>query len=303
MTLDQINYVLEINRTGSFSRASDNLFISQSALSLTVQNLEKDLGREIFTRTNKGAFPTTFGKTFIRYVTPIHAQVAQINSMFFSGRTTETLSFVLANDGFQVASDVFVDLFRKYEMANIYMKQMENCSNEAKSLVATGQADIGFVRIWTCYKKIEQQQMGALGLSYQNIATTDLVVGVGPNNPLYHAEVSLVEPDMLKDYPLIQHDYMDASPYEDIVNRIGIPKPNSRVVTSSRAVISDLMANTNAYFLSADTSEVYPVASGIKMLPLRSNGVQAELGWITRRGEALSPIAVEYTHMLENRFM
>ena len=36
MTLDQINYVIELGRTGSFSRASNNLFISQSALSLAI---------------------------------------------------------------------------------------------------------------------------------------------------------------------------------------------------------------------------------------------------------------------------
>lgn len=303
MTLDQINYVLEINRTGSFSRAAENLFITQSALSLTVQNLERELGREIFTRTSKGVFPTMFGKTFIRYISPISTQIAQIDSLFLSGKTPQTLSFILANDGFQVASKVFSELFDKYETANIYMKLLENYSNEAKSLVATGQADIGFIRVWTCYQKIEQQQMGAMGLSYQALAECDLAIGIGPNNPLYHENISLITPDMLKGFPLAQHEYMDGSPYEDIVSRVGIPVPQSRVVTSSRAALADLLDKSDAYFISANTSDIYIPEGQIKMIPLQSNGVRAALGWICRRGDALSPIAVEYTRMLEERFL
>ena len=58
MTLDQINYVLEIERTGSINKAATNLFISQSALSLAIQNLERELGQPIFVRSSRGVFPT-----------------------------------------------------------------------------------------------------------------------------------------------------------------------------------------------------------------------------------------------------
>lgn len=303
MTLDQINYVLEINKTGSFSRAAENLFITQSALSLTVQNLERDLGREIFTRTSKGVSPTMFGKSFIRYISPISTQMAQIDALFFSGKMPQALSFILANDGFQVASTVFSDLFKKYEAGNVYMKQLENYANEAKTLVATGQADIGFIRMWTCYQKIEKQQMSAMGLSYQALAVFDLSVGVGPSNPLYNENIDIVTPDMLKDFPLAQHEYMDGGPYEDIISRVGIPAPKSRVVTSSRAALADILNKSEAYFISANTADIYVPEGQIRMIPLQSNGVQAELGWISRRGEALSPIAIEYTHMLEERFL
>lgn len=302
MTLDQINYILEINRTGSFSRAAENLFISQSALSLTVQNLEKQLGQPLFSRTNRGVIPTDFGKNFIRYISPIQTQISQIDALFFSGKRVNTLSFILANDGFQMASEVFVDLFKKYQSTDIYMKQIENYSDEAKSLVATGQADIGFVRVWSCYKKIEQQQMNALGLIYQQVAVTGLAVGIGPNNPLYGRGLKRVTPDMLSDFPLIQHEYMDGRPYADILGRIGIPVPKSRVVTSSRAVIEELLAKTDAYFISADTTMLYAAGGMQKMIPL-DTGMQAELGWIARRGMPLSPIAVEYTNFLERRFV
>jgi DNA-binding transcriptional LysR family regulator len=280
------------------------MFISQSALSLTIQSLEKELGQSLFSRTSRGVFPTSFGKTFIRYITPIQTQIRQIDSLFFAGKKKDTLSFILANDGFAVASEVFAKLFQKYRLADVYMKQLENYSNESKNLVSTGQADVGFIRIWTCYKKIEQQQMNAMGLIYQNVATLGLAIGIGPNNPFYSKNLEHITPDMLKNFPLIQHEYMDDGPYEDILARIGIPSPTSRVVTSSRAVVNDLLVQSDAYFISADTTWLYNNSESVpKMIPLESNGVQAELGWIARRGEAMNPVALEYTNLLEQRFI
>ena len=304
MTLDQINYVLEIERTGSINKAATNLFISQSALSLAIQNLERELGQPIFVRSSRGVFPTPYGKSFIRYITPIWVQLHQVDALFFNGRQHDSLSFVLANDGFQVASEAFVELFQKYKSSSIYMKHLENYSNEAKSLVANGQADIGFVRVWTCYKRIEQQQFNALGLIYQQVGTVGLAIGVGPNHLLYHQDIEYVTANMLDGYPLIQHDYMDGGPYGDILDRLEISHPSSRVVTSSRAVVNEIVASTDAYYVTADMSPFYDTGSFFgRLIPLGGTDVQAELGWIAQRGVALNPIALEYTRLLEQRFI
>ena len=43
VTLEQLNYVIEVSKTGSMNKAANNLFISQSTLSVSIQNLEKEL--------------------------------------------------------------------------------------------------------------------------------------------------------------------------------------------------------------------------------------------------------------------
>ena len=44
MTLLQMSYILEIDRCGSINRAAQNLFVSQSALSSAIAEVEKELG-------------------------------------------------------------------------------------------------------------------------------------------------------------------------------------------------------------------------------------------------------------------
>ena len=64
MTIIQILYALEVARCHNFSKAADNLFVSQPALSLQIKNLEAELGYDLFSRTPKGIFPTELGRQF-----------------------------------------------------------------------------------------------------------------------------------------------------------------------------------------------------------------------------------------------
>ena len=58
MTIQQLTYLLEVYKAGSFSVAAKNLFITQSAISNAVIALEKEIDSPIFIRSKKGLVPT-----------------------------------------------------------------------------------------------------------------------------------------------------------------------------------------------------------------------------------------------------
>ena len=66
-TLDQLKTIQAIARKGSFKRAADSLYISQPAISLQVQNLEKQLNIVLFERCNKKATLTEAGNLILYY--------------------------------------------------------------------------------------------------------------------------------------------------------------------------------------------------------------------------------------------
>ena len=49
-----LKYAVEVESTGSISRAADNLFMAQPNLSKAIKELEAELGIAIFERTSKG---------------------------------------------------------------------------------------------------------------------------------------------------------------------------------------------------------------------------------------------------------
>ena len=54
MTFSQLNYVMEVSRCGSINKAASKLFVSQSNLSNSIHELEKELDIKIFLRSSKG---------------------------------------------------------------------------------------------------------------------------------------------------------------------------------------------------------------------------------------------------------
>ena len=66
MKIEQIRQVLAINRCGSINKAAEELFLSQPNLSISVKNLEDELGYRIFIRSSHGVRLTHHGKIFVQ---------------------------------------------------------------------------------------------------------------------------------------------------------------------------------------------------------------------------------------------
>lgn len=66
LSLRSLEYVLEVAKAGSISRAAQNLFLSQPHLSNTINSMESELGTPLFYRSVKGISLTKEGEIFIR---------------------------------------------------------------------------------------------------------------------------------------------------------------------------------------------------------------------------------------------
>ena len=59
-------YILEIEKTGSFSQAAANLYVSQPSLSASVKRLEEKIGEPLFDRSTTPVSLTECGKEYVR---------------------------------------------------------------------------------------------------------------------------------------------------------------------------------------------------------------------------------------------
>ena len=69
MTTKQIDYCIELAHTLNFSRAADNMFVSQPTFSYQIKLLEDEIGFMIFERSGKGAALTPAGAQFVSFLT------------------------------------------------------------------------------------------------------------------------------------------------------------------------------------------------------------------------------------------
>ena len=90
MDLEKLHAFLVLTNTGSFTRAADELFISQPALSKQIQSLENELKVPLFNRTKKHSSLTIYGEYLRPYASNILANyrnarehIRQIGSILY----------------------------------------------------------------------------------------------------------------------------------------------------------------------------------------------------------------------------
>ena len=104
MNTKQFQYVLTLAHEGSFSRAADVLNITQPSLSQYVKKIEKEIGTELFTRTNGDVRITDAGRIYIEAGRRILDIEHQMENAFNDIAECKTGSLIVGTSPYRSAS-------------------------------------------------------------------------------------------------------------------------------------------------------------------------------------------------------
>ncbi len=146
--LDYYRMFYETARFHSFSTAAQHLYISQSAISQCMHQLENDLGVQLFVRTRQGVSLTNEGKLLFLKVENAINSIEQGEKQLDRIRHLESGELKIAA-GDSITTHFLLKYLEEFhasypdiriEMANSYSSQM-------LSLVKEGKADLAFVNM------------------------------------------------------------------------------------------------------------------------------------------------------------
>ena len=146
--LDYYRMFYETARFNSFSTAAQHLYISQSAISQCMHQLENDLGVQLFVRTRKGVSLTNEGKLlYLKVENAIHSieqgesqieRICQLEAGEIKIAAGDTITTHFLLKYLEEFHTLYPDI--KIEMANSYSSQL-------LTLVKEGKADLAFVNM------------------------------------------------------------------------------------------------------------------------------------------------------------
>ena len=90
MTLQQLKYIVAIDRHRNFARASEELGVTQPTLSALLVKLESELDVRIFDRSNKNVVPTSIGLKIIRQAEQAILEAERIGELVSEEKNTVT---------------------------------------------------------------------------------------------------------------------------------------------------------------------------------------------------------------------
>lgn len=127
MTLLQMRYILEVDRCGSMNRAAQDLFVSQSALSTAILEVEKELGITVFRRSNRGVVLTEEGRELVAQIAPIVERSGRIARYYSERRAENRVTLSVASQRYPFCAKAFVEYLHLLEEPRIQVsfKEME----------------------------------------------------------------------------------------------------------------------------------------------------------------------------------
>ena len=130
MELRQLKYFVKIAETLSFSKASKQLFITQSTLSQQIHQLEQELNTPLFQRNTHSVSLTEAGKELIPYaIRTIHAAETCIDRMYdLQKLLTGTLNIGVTYSFSPILTETLLTFMNQYPKVklNIYYKPMSD---------------------------------------------------------------------------------------------------------------------------------------------------------------------------------
>ena len=188
MNLQYIRYALEISRTGSISKAAENLSVAQPNLSRAVKELESSLGISIFDRTRTGMTVTPEGEKLLAAGEKLLRDVAQLESMF-DGETEPLQSCAVIVPPTYYASLAFLSYSLALPTTGRFdLKLTVGDTAEAMDLVANGDCKLGVIRIPLHFEAYYTEKLAARGLKYETVLEFTPVVLAGLGSPLASCE-------------------------------------------------------------------------------------------------------------------
>ena len=126
MTFQQLSYLVEVAKTGSINKTSRQLFVSQSCISSSLQQLENELNVKLLTRNSRGVELTSDGKELVQYAASILEQKKILQSLCASSPSTISTSFSVSSQRYPFVESAFLKLLQESE-ASFYKYTINEC--------------------------------------------------------------------------------------------------------------------------------------------------------------------------------
>ena len=152
MNLSYLKYAVEVEKTGSITKAAQNFYMNQPHLSKIIRELERDLGCDIFDRTSRGMVPTKKGEEFLRYAKAILVQEEQIEALCVKN-SEKALEVNLCVPRATYISYAFSDFLKHMDSCpSVNVHYMETNSRDTIRGVSGKTFDVGIIRCQALYE-------------------------------------------------------------------------------------------------------------------------------------------------------
>lgn len=295
MTILQLKYVIAVAASSSMREAANRLFITQPALSLTITDLEEELGIALFDRTNRGISLTREGEEFLMYAKQAVSQFSLIEDKYADSNVGRK-QFSVSLQHYVFAIHAFVNTIKQYEAEEYNYSIHETRTDEVLDDVKNMKSEIGIISYSSSNEKILKKIVKEYQLKFVPLMTKDTYVYVWKKHPLADKkELSLAD---LEDYPCVSFDQSSDNTFylsEEALSDYDFKKI---IKSTDRATSAELMVALNGYSIGTGIMiDSFSLKKGFVAIKLKEED-PLTIGYIVNEKHSISEIGGTYIEEL-----
>ncbi|MDR6166172.1 LysR family transcriptional regulator [Microbacterium paludicola] len=289
ITLQQLQYFIEVAAEGSISAASDLLYVAQPTMSAAMKDLEARVGRDLLVRSARGVTLTTDGVEFLGYARQVVEQ-AELLEQRYLGRPPSRRLLGVSTQHYSFAVDAFVRMVRSTGAPEYEFSLRETRTWDIIEDVRTLRSELGILFRNDFNRNVIDKLLRDSGLAFHPLFVAQPHIFVARRNPL--ASRARATLDDLVDLPRLTFDQGANNSFYFAEEILSTLSSKQEIRVSDRATIFNLMIGLDGYTISTGiiSDDLDPE---IVAVPLDVDE-RIEIGWIGRTAVPLTEQAQRY---------
>ena len=300
MTIQQLRYAVTISEQGSLNKAAEVLYVAQPSLTSALQELEKELGIIIFSRSGRGVTPTNDGTEFLHYARQVLQQYDNLLDKYGRGGSVKK-KFGVSTQHYSFAVKSFVALVQRFGMEEYEFFIRETRTRDVIDDVFNGVSELGILYLSDFNRKPLEKLLHSNGLEFHPLTECSAYVYLWKGHPL--AERKSIRFEDLAEYPCLAFEQGGSGSFyfaEEILSTAEYPR---LIHATDRATMLNLRVGLNGYTLCSGVICEELNGEDYVAVPFESegddSGSRMEIGYITKKNMILSSMAELYVQELD----
>lgn len=297
MTLQQMIYAVTIAKDHSMNKAAQELFLSQSSLSVSIQNLEEEIGIKIFIRNNRGIRITPEGEEFLTYARQIVNQYKIAEEKYIQKKETKK-SFSVSSQHYSFAVKAFIAMAKQFGPDQYSLGIYECKTAEIIENVRDFKSEIGILYLDDFNEDPLRRIFHDNGLIFTGLFDTRVFVFLAKQHPLAQKHPESLTLKDLEPYPCLSFDQGENQTFYLSEEVFSTYDYRQIIKASDRATFLNLMLGLNGFTLCSGILCEDLNGDDYEAIPLKTDKIM-HIGYIKRQDHEMSALGKMYLEQLQ----
>jgi len=290
VTFRQLRLLEAVARHSSFTRASEELHLTQPAVSTQIKQLEEEIGMPLFEQMGKKIFLTEAGKEVYAFSRTIAQQFRDIESVIddMKGVKRGTLSLTVTSTGKYFAPYLLAAFLKRHPGTQVHLEVTNR--EEVVQQLQNNTPDMAIMG--TPPENIELQS--------QAFMQNPLVIIAPPDHPLVGAARVPLSRLIEENFILRERGSGTRNAVERFFQQRGVKLNTSMEMGRNEAIKHAVMAGLGLGIVSLHTLEFELALGRVSILSVEGFPIMKEWYMVHRSGKRMSPIAHAFHEFVLN---